>query len=570
MSALFHNKVVVVLLFVFFSMFFGGDPGSATTYYVATNGDDSGTGTLSSPWRTVTFAIESSGPGDTVLVRGGTYQESVIMFKGGMRGRRQGHQRQQRQYIPHRGRQSRSRQSLPRSRDRSGRSRFNNESSSSGEYWVLKAYPGEEAIIEGDGPVRIRVPYVRIEGIHFKDSGVGTVGSQSRGGAHHVEIVRNRFSGSGFRYGAISVNGDSILVEGNILEIEEQGGTLDHGIYVHSGKGNIIRNNYISGTEGYGIHVFYQSGRGNRSASIISGLLIEKNIITNSRQRSGIIIATARGKMLIEKIIIRENIIYDNRGNAIDLKPNIRDIEIYNNTIYGNQMGGITLGLMAKMGGAIENVTVKNNIVVINSSDNYHIQSNPEVVKSAVVEHNLFWPGPFQNNKDLEVSGNIVANPKFVNPKAYDFRLGSDSPAKGAGEKLQSASGGAAPDCGAWQITDQNKLDVYLNTFHATPIGNVLKLGWSTVFEEKQVGFEIERSKAGEDSHFEKVGFVQGNGPTVGSQDYQFLDENVGSGTYVYRLKKIDKTGNVEFSPKIEVSVTGKKSETSKDVTQRN
>jgi len=225
--------------------------------------------------------------------------------------------------------------------------------------------------------------------------------------------------------------------------------------------------------------------------------------------------------------------------------------------------------LMAKMGGAIENVTVKNNIIVIHGADNYHIRSNPEVVKSAVVEHNLFWPGPFQNNKDLEVSGNIIANPKFVNPQAFDFRLSSDSPAKGAGEKLQSASVEALPDCGAWQIAGQNQQGVYLNTFHATPIGNVLKLGWSTVFEEKQVGFEIERAKTGEKSHFEKVGFVQGNGPTVMFQDYQFLDENVGHGTYVYRLKEIDKTGSVEYSPQIEVNITGELSKTSKDVSQR-
>lgn len=46
---------------------------SAATRYVAANGSDSNPGTLASPLRTPTAAVRLSAPGDTVILRGGTY-----------------------------------------------------------------------------------------------------------------------------------------------------------------------------------------------------------------------------------------------------------------------------------------------------------------------------------------------------------------------------------------------------------------------------------------------------------------------------------------------------------------
>ena len=50
----------------------------STTYYVATSGNDANAGTaLTAPFRTIQRAANLAGPGDTVLVRGGTYRESL-------------------------------------------------------------------------------------------------------------------------------------------------------------------------------------------------------------------------------------------------------------------------------------------------------------------------------------------------------------------------------------------------------------------------------------------------------------------------------------------------------------
>lgn len=53
---------------------------AATLRYVATNGNDSNSGTLDRPWRTFTKGLRSLRPGDTLYVRGGTYTERVTGF----------------------------------------------------------------------------------------------------------------------------------------------------------------------------------------------------------------------------------------------------------------------------------------------------------------------------------------------------------------------------------------------------------------------------------------------------------------------------------------------------------
>src|SRR5688500_8886051 len=55
-----------------------------STYYVATNGDDANPGTaLDQPLKTIQEAAERARAGDTVLVRGGTYRETIKPARSG-------------------------------------------------------------------------------------------------------------------------------------------------------------------------------------------------------------------------------------------------------------------------------------------------------------------------------------------------------------------------------------------------------------------------------------------------------------------------------------------------------
>src|ERR1043165_7653772 len=56
-------------------------------YYVAPNGSDVNAGTINAPFKTITAALNKAVPGDTVLARGGTYNERINFPKSGILGK---------------------------------------------------------------------------------------------------------------------------------------------------------------------------------------------------------------------------------------------------------------------------------------------------------------------------------------------------------------------------------------------------------------------------------------------------------------------------------------------------
>ena len=51
------------------------------------------------------------------------------------------------------------------------------------------------------------------------------------------------------------------------------------------------------------------------------------------------------------------------------------------------------------------------------------------------------------------------------------------------------------------------------------------------------------------------AGFVKGNGNSNKPVEYEFVDNNLSSGKYLYRLKQIDNDGKFEYSEEIEIEV---------------
>jgi hypothetical protein len=98
-----------------------------------------------------------------------------------------------------------------------------------------------------------------------------------------------------------------------------------------------------------------------------------------------------------------------------------------------------------------------------------------------------------------------------------------------------------------------NQTPVKLSTFSAHLQGDDVVLEWTTATENNNYGFEIQRSK--EDTlSFIKIGFVKGNNTTITPKHYHFIDQNLRSGNYYYRLKQIDYNGDFEFSIIAQVS----------------
>ena len=91
-----------------------------------------------------------------------------------------------------------------------------------------------------------------------------------------------------------------------------------------------------------------------------------------------------------------------------------------------------------------------------------------------------------------------------------------------------------------------NPLPVELSSFTTAVDNNDITLTWNTVYEINNSGFDIER-KADNSGIWSTLTFIKGNGSTRGSSNYTYIDKNLNSGKYNYRLKQIDFNGNFEY-----------------------
>ena len=130
---------------------------------------------------------------------------------------------------------------------------------------------------------------------------------------------------------------------------------------------------------------------------------------------------------------------------------------------------------------------------------------------------------------------------------------------------VDETNGWAVGDAGVILHTGNGVVPVELSSFNASVNGNVVLLNWKTATETNNKGFEIERLNPKSDlpagqagirnPRWEKISFVNGKGTTTQSKSYSFVDNNVSTGNYTYRLKQIDYEGSFTYSEEIEVSI---------------
>ena len=96
---------------------------------------------------------------------------------------------------------------------------------------------------------------------------------------------------------------------------------------------------------------------------------------------------------------------------------------------------------------------------------------------------------------------------------------------------------------------------VELSFFIAIVINNKVKLNWTTTTESNNYGFYIQRH-SNVSSTWETIGFVRGKGTTTVPQSYSFIDSDITSGTWFYRLQQQDIDGKIYHSEIMEVNLT--------------
>jgi len=101
-------------------------------------------------------------------------------------------------------------------------------------------------------------------------------------------------------------------------------------------------------------------------------------------------------------------------------------------------------------------------------------------------------------------------------------------------------------------------LPVELENFNAYGIDDKVILDWSTLTEQNNEGFKIERS--GNGNSWETIGFVSGNGTDFTKNDYTWIDLDPIAPQSYYRIKQLDYNGDQKYSGVISVRISKRKS----------
>lgn len=109
-----------------------------------------------------------------------------------------------------------------------------------------------------------------------------------------------------------------------------------------------------------------------------------------------------------------------------------------------------------------------------------------------------------------------------------------------------------------WQNPGGSPLPVELISFTGELNIDEIGLKWETATEKNNYGFEVQKSEtSGQNSEWETIGFVQGNGTTNSPKNYDFTDSELPNSEEVsYRLKQIDNDGTFAYSKIVTVDLT--------------
>ena len=278
LTMLLRSAGPIVLLMLVFMLFMGGqDTGAApgTSFYVGPTGDDSNPGTLSQPFLTVQRGVNAAGPGDTIIVRDGTYRggcSSISSFAVSIN------------------KAGAANAWITLKAENQWRATLDAENAchsfinlgGSAAYWVIQdfrvvnGYSGGIWSNAGASYITLRGNEIAYIGRHYLSSTVGICGSYANASSDHLTF------------------------EGNVIhDIGRTGGPQtfhDHGLYLHS-QATIVVNN-----------VFYQpiAGWGIQTASGFSGLIANNTFHGAHAGREGqLMLWDSNGS-----VTIRNNIFY--------------------------------------------------------------------------------------------------------------------------------------------------------------------------------------------------------------------------------------------------------------------
>ena len=429
-------------------------PQGGPQFYVATNGNDSDPGTEAQPWRTIQKAMNSATAGSTVNIRGGTYNERLVVNVSGSSGN----------YITFQ----------PYGFDvTSARCGGYTGVACGGERVVLDyAYLGTNTsatpllLISGKS-------YIRIQGLTFQNftcTGAMQQGIRVDGPSSYVELKYNRILNARNVGGQAGQHTDALAPlrvwggwdgASNVTIYGNELGNLrvsdGEAITSQGASYMTIENNWLHDIDAIGIDCAW----GGSTSNVVRGNRLE--YVAKSRDGSlavpgaysaGIYLSGAS-----DSVVERNSCNYC--ANALQIVsepgyPATHDNVIRNNVV-ANSSSGIVIGswYVSSDDGSVYNIAVENNTFYGNDVG---MQIRPFSPGGVRWKNNVFsnngtnyansggWT-PGNADYNLYSGGNsgpdahpVLASPQFTNAGAGDFTLAAGSPAIDAGDPGASTS----------------------------------------------------------------------------------------------------------------------------------
>lgn len=359
-------------------MVLGSAPAWAATYYVATTAcNDGNAGTLAQPRCTIAAGMQLLTPGDTLMIRGGTYAKISWQTHA----------------IP-----SGTSWSSPITIQN-----YNNET---------VTLPGLDISAYSSTVYR----YLILSGFLFEGGGTQQVGVFIGGpNAHHIRVrqseVRN-FSQQGVQsFGSADLEFVGLTVHHNGTD------RLKHGFYVAVTRGLIAYCNIYSNS-GYGIQVYDSF-----LPTSATDMVLHNNWVHDNLGDSGVTLNHGTN------IFFYNNLVTNNIGGGINpITRGARQTKVFNNTVYGNS----GYGIVVESDGT--DTSIRNNIVSQNVIPATGIDSPFRDLAPAgsptIFSHNLCsvaWTG---------CALTATAAQTFVNAGGNNYHLLSTSAARDGGTPL--------------------------------------------------------------------------------------------------------------------------------------
>lgn len=419
----------------------------AAEYYIdKNNGSDENSGALSDPWKTIGKANATLKAGDTVYIKGGVFNNTVI---------RPGNSGTASDPITYARYESEKVVLSFVSGLRTTAINLSNR-----DHIVIDGIDVDGNAIGDDSHVREWVnmdsgSYNVVKNCNFKRC-YGWSGVKIGHGAHHNKILDNTMKNCG---GKARNNGDMItigvetgtphhnLVEGNTLS------HAGHNIVNVEGYQNIIRNNDLSNPNGRILTLRKLNAYGERN--LFENNRVHDNGVPKNNSRPPSM------KLLGEYQIVRNNMLYNNVAHAMQIPVGASNVgtkanhlRVYNNVFYNNGAEAIKLFTYNARGLDTSANSYVNNIIFGNGQ--VGISLEPETGGfngNRIINNNMLQkPGakgyirtesfgtntvPWYENRHPDyVYQNKASAPEFVDAASGDFRLEAQSPMIDAGAWL--------------------------------------------------------------------------------------------------------------------------------------